>query len=187
MLTMLLGGLWHGAAGTFLLWGALHGLALVANHHWNTFRGPNHDTESLPARCSGWLITMLVVLIGWVLFRAANATNAVEVLVGTLRATGVQTLTLDSLGYLVLAFAMHLTFARQAAPLRSLEARIARVSWPRFAFAYGMAVGIGLLFVNTGYRAFIYFQVSDRLMQLTAWYFGGDRPSGGPQHTDRIP
>ena len=35
MLTMLLGGLWHGAAWTFVVWGALHGLYLLVNHAWN--------------------------------------------------------------------------------------------------------------------------------------------------------
>ena len=39
MITMLLGGLWHGAAWTFVVWGALHGAYLCINHAWNHF-GP---------------------------------------------------------------------------------------------------------------------------------------------------
>ena len=39
MITMLLGGLWHGAAWTFVVWGALHGVYLCINHAWNNF-GP---------------------------------------------------------------------------------------------------------------------------------------------------
>lgn len=38
MLTMLLGGLWHGAAWTFVLWGAVHGILLAVNHGWRALR-----------------------------------------------------------------------------------------------------------------------------------------------------
>jgi len=58
VVTMLLGGLWHGASWTFVAWGGLHGLALAINGAWAR-RGP-----SLP-RIASWILTMLFVLVGW--------------------------------------------------------------------------------------------------------------------------
>ena len=72
-LTMLLGGLWHGAAWTFVAWGAFHGLLLIANHGWRAIadrRGFTARLASPPARLAGWALTFLAVTLGWVLFRA---------------------------------------------------------------------------------------------------------------------
>ncbi len=61
MATMLLAGIWHGAGWNFLLWGAWHGGLLAAAHRLGWPRGP-----------AGWVLTMLAVLLGWVLFRAPD-------------------------------------------------------------------------------------------------------------------
>lgn len=66
MLTMVLGGLWHGAAATFVVWGAIHGVGLAVNHLWNTV---TQEEFQLP-RPVGWLLTMLVVVAAWIPFRA---------------------------------------------------------------------------------------------------------------------
>jgi alginate O-acetyltransferase complex protein AlgI len=64
-LTMLLGGIWHGAGWTFILWGALHGVALIINHAWRR--------RDLPCPAwVGWSLTQFVVIMGWVLFRAPS-------------------------------------------------------------------------------------------------------------------
>ncbi len=68
MITMLAGGLWHGAAWTFVAWGGLHGLGLVANHEWKRLL-PGLQ----PARWRavlGWLLTLYFVCAVWVFFRA---------------------------------------------------------------------------------------------------------------------
>ncbi len=86
MLTMLLGGLWHGAGWTFLAWGGLHGLCLTACHGWQALRqsaawvGP--PWLVLPARLLSTLVTFLVVVLAWVLFRSADLTTAGSVLQG---------------------------------------------------------------------------------------------------------
>ncbi|TCM17982.1 D-alanyl-lipoteichoic acid acyltransferase DltB (MBOAT superfamily) [Novosphingobium sp. PhB165] len=78
MVTMALGGLWHGANWTFVLWGTLHGLYLVVNHAWNAL-GPRKPAG--PAeRGAGWLLTMLAVIVAWVLFRAESFTSAASIL-----------------------------------------------------------------------------------------------------------
>jgi hypothetical protein len=71
MLTMLLGGLWHGAALRFVLWGGLHGAFLVM-HGWGQRLGLR-----LPALVSRWL-TLLCVVLAWVPFRAAGLAPAMD-------------------------------------------------------------------------------------------------------------
>ncbi|MCF8208941.1 MAG: MBOAT family protein [Rhodoferax sp.] len=83
-LTMLLGGLWHGANWTFVLWGTWHGLCLVTERYWQQRFG----RPIFP----GWLAaarTMLLVMIGWVLFRAANIDSAGRMFSGMLGFNGV--------------------------------------------------------------------------------------------------
>lgn len=63
MITMFLGGLWHGAGWTFVVWGVLHGLYLVVNHMWRRCK------IELPMLLS-WGITFICVVIAWVFFRA---------------------------------------------------------------------------------------------------------------------
>lgn len=70
MITMLLGGLWHGAGWTFLIWGALHGVYLVVNHLWRGFRDRLALPFSRAERLAGWGLTFTAILVAWVFFRA---------------------------------------------------------------------------------------------------------------------
>ena len=67
LITMVLGGLWHGATWNFALWGALHGLGLVANHFWSAITAKR--PLRLP-RAASWMITLIFVVLAWVPFRA---------------------------------------------------------------------------------------------------------------------
>jgi alginate O-acetyltransferase complex protein AlgI len=67
MLTMTIGGLWHGAAWSFALWGFLHGLYLVVNHAWRAVHAP---IDAWWSQGIARLVTFLVVVIAWVPFRA---------------------------------------------------------------------------------------------------------------------
>ena len=81
MITMLLGGLWHGAGWTFVLWGGLHGFYLVINHAWRQWRTRRGHTQSTPVgRFFAWLLTMLAVVVAWVPFRAEGMAAAENVL-----------------------------------------------------------------------------------------------------------
>lgn len=77
-LTMLLGGLWHGAGFTFVIWGALHGAYLIVNHSWRDLTAKWGYSEARPLlpRALAWTLTMLCVVVAWVLFRAVNVTAA---------------------------------------------------------------------------------------------------------------
>jgi len=77
LLTMLLGGLWHGAGWTFIIWGALHGIFLVVQRLWSGFSRSRGFTLPRPV---SWVITMLVVMIAWVYFRAHDVGTAQSVL-----------------------------------------------------------------------------------------------------------
>ncbi|MFV0523099.1 MAG: MBOAT family O-acyltransferase [Acidimicrobiales bacterium] len=79
MLTMVLGGLWHGASWTFVGWGAVHGTALVvertAARYWRPVGAPATVVAALQ-----WLVTMNVICVAWVFFRAESFSRAFEVL-----------------------------------------------------------------------------------------------------------
>src|ERR1700722_4381570 len=80
MITMLLGGLWHGAAWTFVAWGALHGLYLCINHAWINYGPPIPERLARPAGVAGFLLTFLAVVVAWVFFRADSLASALSVL-----------------------------------------------------------------------------------------------------------
>lgn len=76
-ITMLLGGLWHGASWTFVLWGGLHGAFVVINHGWHHLS--RRMGYALPSPI-GWLLTMLAVVGAWVFFRASSTEAAAALL-----------------------------------------------------------------------------------------------------------
>jgi len=72
LITMLLGGLWHGASWTFVVWGGLHGAALAVNSLWKR--------KNLPMPLIlGWIITLLFIIFSWVLFRADSFSTAIQI------------------------------------------------------------------------------------------------------------
>ncbi|MDR3296726.1 MAG: MBOAT family protein [Prevotellaceae bacterium] len=80
MLTMLLGGLWHGASGKFVVWGGLHGLALVAGRLANTLKANTRLASWRMPRALGVLLTFHFVCLAWTFFRAANLAAALDIL-----------------------------------------------------------------------------------------------------------
>jgi len=78
-IVMLLGGLWHGAAWTFVAWGALHGVYLVVNHLWRSVRRSlvvNNAALVWLGRLAAHAITLIAVLVAWSLFRAESWSSA---------------------------------------------------------------------------------------------------------------
>ena len=80
--TFVLGGLWHGAGWTFVLWGALHGFALVIHRLWEKSR------LNMPKSCA-WACTFLFVNITWVFFRADTLPDAIRMLKGMVGLNGI--------------------------------------------------------------------------------------------------
>ena len=152
-LTMVLGGLWHGANWTFLVWGALHGAWLGIERGWSRAR-PGW-WPALP-RWIGVIVTFHVVVLGWIFFRAATVGEALTYLrflvAGDWRDTLVTPL---SLALVVVGLAIH---ALPARALPFLAARLRR--WP--APALGLAIGAAILLIDSmrpeGVAPFIYYQ-----------------------------
>ena len=91
MVTMLLGGLWHGANWNFVLWGGLHGLGLCLNHLWSAKRHrflAGDWVSSVVARVAGlsasWLLVQVFVLLCWVPFRAQSSADTGTIFQGLL-------------------------------------------------------------------------------------------------------
>lgn len=93
LITMVLGGLWHGASWTFVAWGALHGFYLLFNHAWRAlFPLSRHRAPSPWGNMLGGAITFFAVVIAWVFFRADNFPTALRMLSGMASAETIPTL-----------------------------------------------------------------------------------------------
>jgi alginate O-acetyltransferase complex protein AlgI len=82
VITFLIGGLWHGAGWTFVIWGALHGLAIVVHRWWKTFK------ITMP-QILAWFLTFNFINFAWIFFRAKNVDDALQVIKGLLGLNGI--------------------------------------------------------------------------------------------------
>jgi D-alanyl-lipoteichoic acid acyltransferase DltB (MBOAT superfamily) len=85
IVTFALGGIWHGASWTFLLWGLLHGIGLAVNHAAETLWPRRGKTNHLVARIGGVLLTFHFVCFTWIFFRCDSTEQAWEILAGIAR------------------------------------------------------------------------------------------------------
>ncbi len=89
--TMLLGGLWHGANWTFLIWGGLHGVYLILNHGWQNIRkkfGYHSTDTTLIYQFICHFITFISIVFAWVFFRSTSSDAAIIVIKGMLGMNG---------------------------------------------------------------------------------------------------
>ncbi len=86
IVTMLLGGLWHGANWTFVFWGGLHGLYLMINHAWIGMSARNQALAKFRTmrigKAFGWALTFTAVVVAWVFFRSPTFGAALDILAG---------------------------------------------------------------------------------------------------------
>jgi len=79
LITMLIGGLWHGAGWTFIIWGGMHGLFLITNHLWVNWKErvvPSQYLDKTITKLIAWFITILALILSWVIFRAETLNGA---------------------------------------------------------------------------------------------------------------
>ena len=156
MLTMLLGGLWHGAAWTFVIWGGLHGLYLAAERGLRKrFKGYLPGPLAMLGLA---LLTYLLINVTWVFFRAHSFTRAGQILAGMVGLNGAAAPLLPSYSLIkvpILIGALLIIHWRMRSS--TLEAVVARspalvvsAAWALMAFFVVIAQGTG--------NAFIYFQ-----------------------------
>jgi len=148
MITMLLGGLWHGAAWTFVLWGAYNGVGLVTEHALGgRLRAPGWLR---------WLITFHLVVLGWVMFRAESL-GVTWAFLSRLASPGSATLwTVPVLAAIVVAIGPQLLPAR---PVQALQDWIGRLRPIVLAPALAVLIlFIGATVPSQGVPPFIYFR-----------------------------
>ena len=80
VITMILGGLWHGIVWTFAVWGLLHGLALAFTRLWQSKRGRSRQPESALGHAARVFLTYQFVCLTWVFFRAGSIPDALALL-----------------------------------------------------------------------------------------------------------
>jgi len=89
IITMLLGGLWHGAGWTFVIWGGMHGIYLFINHAWRAFQTYlNWNLKGSFYEYGSRLLTFLAVVVSWVIFRAENLDAATRMYEGMMGHNG---------------------------------------------------------------------------------------------------
>lgn len=180
LLTMLIGGMWHGAGWTFIVWGGLHGSYLVINHAWQHVRGPR--SAGAAERAAAWLLTFVAVVVAWVFFRAHDFGSAWSVIAGMAGLHGVGGFTLNladaqTLDYLALFGALAVLLPAVAA-LPNSQQLVARwlvqeppprtasaggsgaLAWRSpplwVAIAWGIVAAVGLMHVSQPTQ-FLYF------------------------------
>jgi alginate O-acetyltransferase complex protein AlgI len=155
MLTMLLGGLWHGAGWTFVVWGGLHGVYLSVDRAWRPDAG-SRIPRTLLTRIGSTAATFGLVCFAWIFFRAASMAEAFDVIGGILSLGGpapdaAAVWVTGLVGVAMLA--IDLITRRAADPVRNLTRR------PAMA---GALVGLAAvaIIVSSGTESvpFIYFQ-----------------------------
>jgi D-alanyl-lipoteichoic acid acyltransferase DltB (MBOAT superfamily) len=147
LITMLLGGLWHGSTWNFVIWGAIHGVALIIER--------SLPTERIHPAIR-WALTFHVVCFAWIFFRAGSFSAASDVLSAIIGSTGDTTVLNAGLILVVLA-SIGVQFVTKSASAR-MGSWMNR--WP--ILVQGIAFGIGLGAIDMlgpeGIAPFIYFQ-----------------------------
>lgn len=158
MVTMALGGLWHGASWTFVVWGGLHGIYLAAERALKEFIPDRKAFHTFAFRAAMAMLTYFLVNVTWVFFRAEDFNHAARFLgsMFALHADGERVLYWNSI-IPALAIIFGMTVAHWRMRSTSLEAVIERTPAILVALAWGLML-FALVAAQGSDAAFIYFQ-----------------------------
>jgi alginate O-acetyltransferase complex protein AlgI len=157
MLTMLIGGLWHGASWNFVAWGGLHGAFLALERPLRDRGLDLPRVRPRAARFALMLATFAAVCLAWVFFRAQSFSDARAVL-GSMLTGSAGSLALDPVETAsALGVVGALVIGQFLMRSSSLEQLVERLSWPIRVLALACLI-IALLLAPAEDRAFIYFQ-----------------------------
>ena len=158
--TMLLGGLWHGAAWTFIAWGGIHGLGLAVERlvrDRRAARGLAEPPDTRLRRAAGRLLTFHVVCFGWIFFRADSFSHARDVIVRLFDAWGRPSPLVTTSAVLAIAVGIASQYVPAGLVAATLE-RFARVP----VLAQASCLAVGLMVVDAlgpqGVAPFIYYR-----------------------------
>jgi hypothetical protein len=160
MITMLLGGLWHGAAWTFVLWGFYQGLLLIAHNAASSLGSwrPGRSDASIARRVGEWAVMFHLTCVGWLIFRAPSMTRLIDM--GRALLVDFDASALDVTGLLVPT----VLFVTPLVIIHALEARfndtlvVRRLPLLVRYSVYSATFFLLMLFGNFGGSDFIYFQ-----------------------------
>jgi alginate O-acetyltransferase complex protein AlgI len=155
MITMLAGGLWHGASWTFVAWGGLHGFALIVNQAYRRQFPLTANSVPVWRRAVGWLLTINFVCLCWILFRSSTFNGAWLLIQRYLL---IDYGGADSLPRWLTALPAALLLLEYLSRRIKLHDLVCDLVLPRFAFTYGCVWAIAIAMLPFGYRPFIYFQ-----------------------------
>lgn len=159
MATMLLGGLWHGAGWTFVLWGGTHGFYLVCNHFWKKHKYSLSGAQA-------WLLTFISVWFAWIFFRADNIMDAVHIFSALAGSNG------TAWGESLLAAANYKLFSLSAKVVLaiavckylpnafSITGKLKKLPQPVYALSGGLLLAYAMYIMTYSNRVseFLYFQ-----------------------------
>lgn len=159
MLTMLLGGLWHGASWTFVAWGGLHGVFLVIERFLKNIMPESKIWSKLPMEIFYAIITFMAVSFAWIFFRAASFGQAFTIISAMITIMpDSPTIRIEFFYVLLILSIIATTFiAHWIMRERSLEAIIGKMPW----WFRGIVLSVLMIIIVTCSgedRAFIYFQ-----------------------------
>ena len=162
MITMLLGGLWHGASWNFILWGAMHGAALAVNRRWDAWRERRGTLgqEGPVYKVVAWAATLLFCSLVWVPFRSPDFATTKVFLAGLLPGGGGSVDWYHSYTVVVLLAAVvwHAAYQFWPALLRTLPFPPAVLARLPAMLVVGFAVMLVFIFAPVNTSPFIYFQ-----------------------------
>lgn len=154
MLTMLAGGLWHGAAWTFVAWGGAHGGSQVVHQEFKRRVETPQRLEPLRTALS-WFLTINFICVCWILFRAGSFHDA-GLLIG--HYLGLGTAGALALPAWLIALPPVLLLGQWSMRRVRFEQHMTNLGLPAFAALYGAVWAIAISLLPLGYRPFIYFQ-----------------------------
>jgi alginate O-acetyltransferase complex protein AlgI len=158
MLTMLLGGLWHGASWTFVVWGGLHGLYLAGERWVRAKTGVTGDPAGLLNRLALALLTYTLVNVTWVFFRADSFGGAARILEGMAGlAPHAKPVLATTFVAKVVVIVTAIVVTQWLMRKRSLEDLVARTPWWVTAVVCAAMLFAVTITQGSG-QAFIYFQ-----------------------------
>ena len=157
MLTMLIGGLWHGAGWTFVAWGAIHGTALVAERWWTGRPGRVERPPTRWGRAARRFVTFQVVCFAWIFFRADSFADARDVITQLFTAWGEPSPLVTGGVLAAIAVGIGSQYLPRRLPL-VLMARFSRLPVPAQAAVLSLALLATHAMGPEGVAPFIYFQ-----------------------------
>lgn len=159
MVTMLLGGLWHGASWNFVLWGGMHGVGLAIHKIWSqqVMAAYPRIQESLPYKLFSWVATILFVSLLWVPFRSGDFATTIEYYQRLLPSGGgILWAHTGAIVTLTCVAAWHVLHLRKSRLLTGFPAASLDESWSFIAIGASLLLIMLLAPLNTS--PFIYFQ-----------------------------